>query len=337
MRVDCEERAFVWLQRAVFFACLTGAIGFSLACAPAPGTLTTTTTTQTDYKIRQNAYTADPAPRAVGELVPEGKWAVEVGYDRTFVRIGPSRDAGGSGQSPTLDTGHVRAARAVGNEGEIGFFGQLSLSHKPGAADMAPTDFVANAWLTGFTARIRPRLNDVVAFVGGFQAAVGALPWQRDIQAVTTIHTEWTPVGTTTPARSSTSVDKQAYATSGSALAGSAHVSLGLEFRLAQQISLQVGAAGGVVSAVMGVVTTATRCSSTYTTPYGATSGSCIGQTPDELGVAHAESFVMPTAALTATFLPLQFVLSGWWLAATTGNLQDVTPGGLMLAARVIL
>ena len=324
-----------WTLRLAFFAGLSGAIGTSLACAPAAGTLTTTTVT--DYTSRQSAFTADPAPRAVGELAPDGKWLVEGGYDRTFVRTGPSRDAGGTGQTPTQDGGHLRVARGVGRGVEFGVFGQLSLSHKPGAADVAQEDFANSAWLAGFTARIRPRFNDVVAFVGGIQAAVGGMPWQRDIQAVTTTQSAWVPGDKDTKPWSETTIDKQRYPASSFAVTGSAQASVGLEFRLARQISLQVGTAAGLVPAVKGLLTTSTTCSSTYTYPPGSVAGACSGKAPDDLAIAHAESFLMPTAALTASILPVQVVLSGWWLAASTADFQNVTPGGLTFAVRMIL
>lgn len=324
-----------WVCRCLVITGLMATVGVNLACAPAVGTMTTTTVT--NYQVRQNAVTPDPAPRAMGELAPPGKWLVEAGYERTIALTGPSRDAGGGGHSPSVDTGHLRVARAVGTMGEVGLFGQMGLSQKAGAADMAPSGLHSSAWLVGTTLRIRPRISDDVAFVGGLQLAAGAVPWTRDTRLTATTTSEWVPGDDTTKPWSSKNVDKQTFQDDGHAATGTAQASLGFEFRLASQVSLQVGAATGLLSAAKGYFTTTTDCHSTYTYPPGTSSGGCTGKTPDDFPVLHTEAFIMPTAALTATFSPIQLVLGGWWLATSTGGLQDAAPGGLTLAVRAIL
>ncbi len=309
------------LLRTAFWLALTAAIGTSLACG------TATTNTVARYQIRQNAWLADPAPRAVGELAPRGRLVLEGGYDRTFATTGPATTAGGNGQSNSVDTAHVRIARLVGRSIELGGFAQVGLSNQVSAKDIQSrvTD-VGPVWL-GLSMRGKPAIGDRIAFIGALEAAVGRVPWVRDIHIDQTATTTWASGSATT---STTSTDER---DRGSSITARVTIGGHGELTILPALTLQVGAFGGLLPRAGGILLAGSHCAGTQ----WSAADNCTGSTPDDTSVLSYAAFFMPTAALTVTLAPMQLVLGGWWLAASTSQLEASTPAGMTLAVRAML
>ncbi len=279
------------------------------------------------FLVRQNAWTPDMAPRAVGELAPRGQLQLEVGYGRTFARTGASRVDGGTGQSPSEDTLQVRIAHRFGAMTELSSFAELGLSNHPGAADMQPAHFAGVPWLAGVTLRLAPELGPAIALVGGVQLSLGQAFWLRDISRG--------PAGGTAVAPATWSVvDADHWRTSGADFFAAFQASLAVEFKLGRAVSLQLGGATGTMTTAAGLFSADQACATQATYPYPTTG--CGPNSPDQATAVHIEAFVMPTIAATVTLQPFQAVLTGWWLAPLSAD-QQTTPAGLTLALRARL
>ncbi len=306
----------LWLQRGVFGVALIAALGTSLACG--------STTTATSVRIKQNAWLADPAPRAVGEMTAPGEVHLEAGYDRTFAAVGPNRDNGGNGHSSTVDTLHARIAGGLGRAVELGGFLEAGLNSRTGAPDITTHSTDAGPIWGGLSFRGSPWRRGHARLIGSFEFAFGSVPWVREVHLAqtSTYQSGLYPHSTDVTTSTQDSIDR------GWSFGSRLSVGVHGDFDLFPGISLQLGGFAGFLPYAPGVQVAASFCS-------GVIAEHCDGST--NVSVLSYAGFIMPTATLTANFGRVQLVATGWWLAASAANLEQTAPAGVSLGLRAVL
>ena len=278
------------------------------------------TITTNEYTMRQNAQLANPALRAVGDLIPSGHAAIEGGYGRTAVLAAPSREAGGLGVSPSVDMVHLRVGGTARNVEFSGGF-EVGLNPQPSAVDVHVPPGHPPA--VGVFTAIRGRVvsGSAGAFVLHAEIGANSVPWQRDISVDSSVSAPSGRGGTRyTDAHSS-------YGTTGSSFTARLNLGLSGILRLTPEASLQLGLTGGMLPGALGKVGSSQRCVDT----------TCQGSQPDDTSVITSYGYFMPIAALTVYVAPVQFVVSGWWLLASSdGLLEQSTPSGCSGAVRLV-
>ena len=278
------------------------------------------TITTNEYTMRQNVQLANPALRAVGDLIPSGHGAIEGGYGRTAVLTAPSREAGGLGISPSVDTVHLRIGGTVRNVEFSGGF-EVGLNPQPSAVDLhAPP---GNPPAVGLFTAIRGRVvqGSAGAFVLHAEFGANSVPWQRDISVDTTSSG---PAGTGGTRHENA---HSSYSTTGSSFTARFNFGMSGILKLTPEASLQLGLTGGMLPGAVGRTSASQTCVDT----------TCQGSQPDDVSVITSYGYFMPIAALTIYVAPVQFVVSGWWLLASSdGLLEQTTPSGCSGAVRLV-